>query len=160
MLYKSELKKIFGNRFFIVVLVILLLTNGILAYREAPERGKIPAGDIRDFVDYYLENTEEIEQYRRDRETAKNNFFDSEEYLEGVELEDAIPNVYSKSDAYNDDDLLNALSHVLGVRGTVEESISRVISNGENNKRLLKRKGITEGDFLYVYQQKAINTYT
>ena len=160
MLYKSELKKIFGNRFFIVVLVILLLTNGILAYREAPESGKIPAGDIKDFVDYYLENTEEIEQYRRDRETAKNNFFDSEEYLEGVELEDAVPDVYSKSDAYNDDDLLNALSRVLGVRGTVEESISRVISNGENNKRLLKRKGIAEGDFLYVYQQKAIDTYT
>lgn len=160
MLYKSELKKIFGNRFFIVVLIILLLTNGILAYREAPDAGKIPAKDIKDFVDYYLENPEEIEQYRRDRETAKNNFFDSEEYLEGVELEDAVPDVYSKSDAYNDDDLLNALNRVLGITGAVEESISRVISNGENNKRLLKRKGITEGDFLYVYQQKAIDTYT
>ena len=160
MLYKSELKKIFGNRFFTIILVILLLVNGILAYREAPENGKIPAEDIKNFVEYYLEHPEEIEQYRRDRATAKNNFFDSEEYLEGVELEDAVPDVYSKSDAYNDDDLLNALNRVRGIRGAVEESISRVISNGENNKRLLKRKGITEGDFLYVYQQKAIDTYT
>jgi len=160
MLYKSELKKIFGNRFFIVVLIILLLTNGILAYREAPDAGKVPAEDIKDFVEYYLEHPDEIEQYRKDRATAKNNFFDSEEYLEGVELEDAVPDVYSKSDAYNDDDLLNALNRVLGVRGTVEESITRVISNGENNKRLLKRKGIGEGEFLYVYQQKAIDTYT
>lgn len=160
MLYKSELKKIFGNRFFIVILVILLLTNGILAYREAPEQGKIPAEDIRVFVEYYLENPDEIEQYRRERATAKNNFFDSDEYLEGVELADAVPDIYSKSDAYTDDDLLNALSRVLGRTGTVEESISTVIANGENNKRLLKRKGIQEGDFLYVYQQKAIDTYS
>lgn len=160
MLYKSELKKIFGNRFLIVVLIILLLTNGILAYREAPEDGKVPAEDIGDFVEYYLEHPEEIEQYRRDRATAKNNFFDSEEYLEGVELTDAVPNVYSKSDAYTDDDLLNALNRVLRRTADVEEAISRVISNGENNKRLLKRKGIEEGDFLYVYQQKAIDTYT
>ena len=160
MLYKSELKKIFGNRFFIVVLTILLLTNGILAYREAPESGKVPAEDIGDFVEYYLEHPDEIKQYQKDRAAAKNNFFDSEEYLEGVELEDAVPDVYSKSDAYNDDDLLNALNRVLGITSAVEESISRVISNGENNKRLLKRKGIEEGDFLYVYQQKAIDTYT
>lgn len=160
MLYKSELKKIFGNRFFIVVLVILLLTNGILAYREAPDDDKVPAKDIGNFVEYYLRHPDEIEQYRKDRATAKNNFFDSEEYLEGVELEDAVPDVYSKSDAYDDDDLLNALNRVLGITGSVEESISRVIANGENNKRLLKRKGITEEDFLYVYQQKAIDTYT
>lgn len=160
MLYKSELKKIFGNRFFIVVLVILLLVNGILAYREAPDVGKVPAEDIGDFVEYYLEHPDEINQYQKDRAAAKNVFFDSEEYLEGVELEDAVPDVYSKSDSYNDDDLLNALNRVRGIRGTVEESISRVISNGENNKRLLKRKGITEEDFLYVYQQKAIDTYT
>ena len=160
MLYKSELKKIFGNRFFIVVLIILLLTNGILAYREAPDSGKVPAEDIKDFVEYYLEHTDEIEQYRKDRTIAKNNFFDSEEYLEGVELEDAVPDVYSKSDSYNDDDLLNALNRVLRRTADVEEAISRVISNGENNKRLLKRKGIAEGDFLYVYQQKAIDTYT
>lgn len=160
MLYKSELKKIFGNRFFIVVLIILLLTNGILAYREAPEDGKVPAEDIGDFVEYYLEHPEEIKQYQKDRAAAKNNFFDSEEYLEGVELTDAVPNVYSKCDAYTDDDLLNALNRVLRRTADVEEAISRVISNGENNKRLLKRKGIAEGDFLYVYQQKAIDTYT
>ena len=111
MLYKSELKKIFGNRFFTVVIVILLIVNGILAYREAPDAGKIPAEDIRDFVEYYLEHPDEIKQYQKDRAAAKNNFFDSEEYLEGVELADAVPDVYSKSDSYNDDDLLNALNN-------------------------------------------------
>ena len=78
MLYKSELKKIFGNRFFIVVLVILLLVNGILAYREAPDVGKVPAEDIKDFVEYYLEHPDEIKQYQKDRAAAKNVFFDSE----------------------------------------------------------------------------------
>lgn len=160
MLYKSELKKIFGNRFFTVVLAILLLINGVLAYRDA-QNSKIPEKDIKDFVEYYLGHPDEIDQYRRDREIAKNNFFDSEEYLNGVELTDAVPNIYSKSDAYTDDDLLSLLyGRVLSRTQSVEETISRVISNGENNKRLLKRKGIGEGEFLYVYQQKAIDRYT
>lgn len=159
MLYKSELKKIFGNRFFVIVLIAMLLANGVLAYRAVPDSGKIPAQDIQAFVEYYLENPEEIEQYRIDREIAKNNFFDSEEFLEDVELSDAVPDVYSTSDAYNDDDLLRALTAVLDIKDGVEDDISRVIANGENNKRLLKKKGIKEGDFLYVYQQKAIDTY-
>ncbi|MGM9641650.1 MAG: hypothetical protein ACI3XI_00430 [Eubacteriales bacterium] len=160
MLYKSELKKIFGNRFFTVVLIILLLANGILAYRDAPEKPKIPLQDIKEFIDYYIENPEEIEQYRRDRKTAINNFYDSEEYLEGVELSDVVPDVYAKSDDYTDDDLLNMLTRVKNANDSIGKKISLVIANGKNNQRLLKKKGYKEDDFLYVYQQKAIDTYT
>ncbi len=160
MLYKSELKKIFGNRFFTVILALLLLVNGVLAYREA-QNAKIPEKDIRDFVDYYLEHPDEIAQYRKDRETAKNNYFESDDFSYDVEITDIVPNVYSESDEYTDDDLLNFLyGRVLPRKQSVEETISRVIANGENNKRLLKRKGIGEGEFLYVYQQIAIDRYT
>lgn len=160
MLYKSELKKIFGNRFFTVVLIILLLANGILAYRDAPEKPKIPPEDIKEFIDLYIENPEEIEQYRRDRKTAINNFYDSEEYLEGVELSDVVPDVYAKSDDYTDDDLLNMLTRVKNANDSIGKKLSLVIANGKNNQRLLKKKGYKEDDFLYIYQQKAIDTYT
>ncbi len=160
MLYKSELKKIFGNRFFTVILVILLLVNGILAYREA-QNSRIPERDIRDFVEYYIDHPEEIDQYRKDRKAAIDNYYDSEDFSYDVEITDIVPNVYSTSETYDDDDLLNFLyGRVLPRTQSVEETISRVIANGENNKRLLKRKGITEEDFLYVYQQIAIDRYT
>lgn len=161
MLYKYELKKIWGNRFFVVVLIILLLTNGVLAYIDATPSGSIPADVVTDLVAEYLKDPTAMDEYKQKRDTAKKLFMESSDYETGKKFSDVVPNVYSKSEDYDDDRLLNVLYNTVLTRSdTVASRIGQVVSSGKNNQRLLLRRGVKEHEFLYVYQQKAIDTYT
>ncbi len=160
-----EIKKLSGNRYVWIFMMILLAVNILLCLYTTQRviDKQVPKEVVSDFFDIYTDESERIEsefinlinlrdEYNRLlQEALRQHDFDYEP--------EKLPNKYIESDIYNDlslfEEVFNRKDYILSYDSAIQKVIDRAYANIAEFDDI----GIPNDSYVYKYQLKVIELY-
>ena len=163
---RFELKKLFGYRT-ICLLLLAIYIIFVMSFAASLNRNaaalRVPAKDIDGFFEEYQNDPEYVKSVIADRQQKQQDYYERTKNLSRAEAELieplALEDVFAKSDAYSDDDLILILEEALKYGGEYPGNIERVIREASLNVEEARSNGMSDGGYYIKSQSRIMNGY-